>query len=163
MNVVKMYLMAFTIFSISFCSSCQFWHPVMEIGNETILKNPKYRLEYTLDEKGMQLIDTSSIYVYQNEYFKFYSNGEVIRGSMFYRPPSNKQSLKIHANSVYRGRYELLDDNRIKLELYYPGLPSIYSNGWLRTMLKGVIVGNTIKVKSYPGVIDDYVSQENWR
>jgi hypothetical protein len=160
--MVKKYSIIVVFTLVSLCTSCQRFR-VLEVGGETILKNPKYKLEYTLDEKGMQLIDTSAIYVYQNYYFKFYSNGEVIHRSMFYNPPSNKHSLQIHANSVDRGRYELLDDNRIKLELFYPGLPSIYTNGWKRIIRKGVIVGDVIKVKSDHGFIHDYVRQKNWR
>lgn len=156
--VIK-HLIAFVFVSVSLCSSCQRFR-VLEVGGETILKKPFYKLEYKLDEKGRQLIDTSSIYVYQGDYLKFYSNGEVIRGSMYYKPPSFKNCFNIHPNSVHRGRYELLEDNRIKLELFYPGEPVPFTNGWLRIMRKGEIVGDTIKVKSDNGFIDNYVRQE---
>lgn len=141
------------------CSAC-LRLKVLNINGETVLESPKYKLNYKLDEKGMQLIDTSSIYVYQGDYLKFYSNGEVIRGSMYYKPPSFKNCFNIHPNSVHRGRYELLEDNRIKLELFYPGEPVPFTNGWLRIMRKGEIVGDTIKVKSDNGFIDNYVRQE---
>lgn len=122
--MVTKWLTILLLVCVSFFASCQRFK-VLEVGGQTIVKSPKFKTNYILDEKGIQSLDTSSIYVYQGNYFKFYASGEVIRGSLFYSPPSNKQSFQIHANSVYRGRYELRD-NRIKLELFYPGEPFLF-------------------------------------
>jgi hypothetical protein len=52
-RMVKKYSIIVVFALVSLCSSCQRFR-VLEVGGETILKNPKYKLEYTLDEKGMQ-------------------------------------------------------------------------------------------------------------
>jgi hypothetical protein len=155
--MVKKYLLIFTLFSFYLCASCQ-RHAIMKVGNEKVLKNPKYKLDYTLDEAGKLLIDTLSVYVYQGDYFKFYTNGDVIRGNIHSRPPSTQ----IHPNSVYRGKYEL-KENKIRIELFTPVLPSYFSNGWKKYFQKGVISNDTIKINDDNGFIHNYIRQTNWK
>jgi hypothetical protein len=80
--MVKKYSIIVVFTLVSLCSSCQRCK-VMKVGKETVLKQPNFKLDYILDEKGMQVIDISSVYVYQGEYLKFFVNGEVIRGNKY--------------------------------------------------------------------------------
>lgn len=148
------------VFSFSLlCCSCLRYR-VMKVGDETVLKNPKYRLTYILDEKGTQIIDTSSIYVYQGDYLKFFTNGVVVRGNKYFSPYSGNKNFQTHPNSVKRGRYELMDNNRIKLELFYPSQPAPFANGYLRVVRKGEVFEDTIKITSSYGHIRNYIRED---
>ncbi|MFT6844685.1 MAG: hypothetical protein ACJAUV_000867 [Flavobacteriales bacterium] len=169
--MVKKYLLIFTLFIFSLGASCQ-RHRVMKVGNETVLKKPNYRLDYILDKKGATLIDTTSVYVYTETdnsfgavrtYLNFSSNGFVVEVIKFHEVPIKLKDFEVHANSVKRGKYELLNDNRIKLELFFPGEPVPFTNGWKRIIRKGVIVGDTIKIETDPWDVHNYVRQVNWR
>lgn len=119
------------------CSSCQ-RHRVIKIENEFVLKTPKYKLNYKLDKIGARLIDTAAVYAYTEtessfgltyRCLKFDKYGRVIRLTKFYKLQLIEKDFLIHPNSVDRGMYELLDNNRIKLELYYAGGPVPFTDG----------------------------------
>lgn len=168
--MVTKYLTIVAFLLISLCFSCQ-RHRVVKIENEFVFKNPTYKLDYKLDEKGARLIDTAAVYVYTEtessfgltyRCLKFDKYGRVIRLTKFYKLLLIEKDFQIHPKSVDRGMYELLDNNRIKLELYYAGEPVPFTNGWLRKIRKGEIVGDTIKIKSDYGFIHNYIKIKDW-
>ncbi len=139
-------------------SSCVFFrHPVTTVDNQIVLKKPrKYRLDYTLDELGASMLDTSAIYKEHIPdasvgamffYFKFYKDGSLVRRiSTADKTPSDSDFAMVHPKSVFRGKYKIHKGNKITIEVFHPGgEPVPFVNGWFRGFGYGRIEGDTIK------------------
>ncbi len=152
-------------------SSCVFFrHPVTTADNKIVFKKqPKYRLNYTLDELGASILDTSVAYKHTLEsslgsiytFIKFYKDGslvEIIKKTD--KTPSDSDFAMVHPKSVFRGKYKIHEGNKIKIESFNPGEPVPIVNGWFRHFSKGYIVGDTIKIKHQNGYYD-HIREQN--
>ncbi len=150
-------------------SSCVFFrHPVTTADNQIVLKkSPKYRLNYTLDELGASMLDTSAIYkkhipeMYEgsmHRFFKFYKDGSLVEiMNTTGETPSNSEFDMVHPHSVLRGKYKIHKGNKITIEKFHSGgEPVPFVNGWFRGFGYGRIEGDTIKFGTQR-VYDSYI------
>ncbi len=169
---IDLYINSFIMGAAVLLSSCVFFrHPVTTADNKIVFKKPpKYRLDYTLDELGASILDTSAVYkkhipeMHQgsmHRFFKFYKDGSLVEiiketGEI----PLDSDFAMVHPKSVFRGKYMIHKGNKIKLEVFNPGEPVPIVDGWFRHFRKGYIVGDTIKLKYQNGYYN-YIREQN--
>lgn len=166
--MVTKYPLVIALLLVAFFNSCMIKSPVKTVGKEFILEKPKFKLDYQLDKIGMQLIDTSAVYVYtetESSYaltficLKFDAFGNFIREIKFHELALIREDFQVDPNSGYKGKFEVFDKTRIKLEYYTP-VPNPFIRGWVRVIRKGEIIGDTIKINSDHNFINNYIRQE---
>lgn len=166
--MVTKYPLVIALLLVAFFNSCMIKSPVKRVGKELILENPKFKLDYHLDKIGMQLIDTSAVYVYTETEssagltfmcLKFDSSGDYINKIIFHELILKREDFQVNPKSGYKGKFEVFDKTRIKLEYYTP-VPSPFIRRWVRVIRKGEIIGDTIKINSDHNFIDNYIRQE---